>query len=254
MVSFIRSLFGPKPEGLAVVLYENKRPLSESVVGRVLLSRIPTFGIEKETTSLSGYVSKVAFWDMVGRWDSLVQGRVGKVQALNLGLLTTLTYLRPKVGIMVTPIALLWSYFCIPRKSISVLRMEYYGKESMVLEDESSDFMCVTERPQPKTEGAPVITGTYQGGVVASIRRRKRTPYAARVAQAARAKVGILKNTPENRMIYQKVILGLMEKDRLRYVDRDMLLPLAIGYCFVYTSEAREAAALWESQDSLGVK
>jgi len=66
--------------------------------------------------------------------------------------------------------------------------------------------------------------------------------------------VGYLKNTPENRLIYQRVMIEIMDKDCVRYVDRDFILPLAIGCCFVYPDGVEESAALWGSSESLGVK
>lgn len=249
------SFNAPPRNGLAIVLYD--RPLlSDTFIGRHVLSKFQTFGIEKEVHTLPQYLREVAKWDFVGRWDTVLRrpNNVVMREIVGLGAAGLLSYLQPRRIGLILPCITAWLYFCIPRKTISVVRMECLGCDAMELGEEASDFMSVTNVPQPKVEGAPVITGTHQGGLVVTVRRKKRTPYAARVAQVARAQVGILRNTPENRLIYQKVILKTMEKDRLRYVDRDKLLPLAIGYCFVYTNEAREAAALWDSQESLGVK
>nr|WOC94064.1 replication protein [Gorica tombusvirus 1] len=122
-------------------------------------------------------------------------------------------------------------------------------------EREATECLVVENAKEIKgKDGEDVLTGTRVVGVVSSTGRRRRRPYAAKMAQVARAKVGYLTNTPENRLIYQRVILELMEKDRLRYVDRDYNLPLALGCCFVYPEGTEESAALWGSKESLGVK
>ena len=103
-------------------------------------------------------------------------------------------------------------------------------------------------------DGEDIITGSRLTKVVAKTGRPRRRPYAAKIAQVARAKVGYLKNTPENRLIYQRVLIEIMDKDCVRYCDRDGVLPLAIGCCFVYPEGTDEASQLWGSQESLGVK
>lgn len=153
------------------------------------------------------------------------------------------------------PICLSIAYATLPREKLSIYRLRTEARANMEDECEATDCLVIGQAKEIKgKDGEDLVTGSRLTKVVAKTGRKKRRPYAAKIAQVARAKVGYLKNTPENRLIYQRVLLEIMDKDCVRYVDRDMILPLAIGCCFVYTDESHEAAGLWGSEESLGVK
>lgn len=163
--------------------------------------------------------------------------------------------IRTAVSLAITPLCYCVAYATLPREKLSVFRLRTEARAHMEDEREATDCLVVESAKEIKgKDGEDVLTGTRVVGVVSSTGRRRRRPYAAKMAQVARAKVGYLKNTPENRLIYQRVIIELMEKDKLRYVDRDYNLPLALGCCFVYPEGTEESAALWGSEESLGVK
>nr|WJJ45729.1 RNA polymerase pre-readthrough protein [Pelargonium leaf curl virus] len=147
------------------------------------------------------------------------------------------------------------AYATLPREKLSVFRLKTEVRVHMEDEKEATDLLLVEPARELKgKDGEDLLTGSRLTKVIASTRRPRRRPYAAKIAQVARAKVGYLKNSPENRLIYQRVMIEIMDKDCVRYVDRDVILPLAIGCCFVYPDGVEESAALWGSQESLGVK
>lgn len=163
--------------------------------------------------------------------------------------------LRLAAGLALAPICALAVYVTLPREKLSVFKLRTEAREHMEDEREATDCLVVEPARELKgKDGEDLLTGSRLTKVVASTGRRRRRPYAAKIAQVARAKVGYLKNSPENRLIYQRVMIEIMDKDCVRYVDRDVILPLAIGCCFVYPDGVEESAALWGSQESLGVK
>jgi hypothetical protein len=142
-----------------------------------------------------------------------------------------------------------------PREPLAILRGRELVSDGIEADEDTLDLLTHdTNAPVLNTDGVNVLQGTREVDKHARIRKRKRNRYATKLSQVARATVGYLSNTPENRMIYQKVIMNIMEKDCVRYVDRDMLLPIAVGMCFIYDQRARDAAALWRVPDSIGIK
>lgn len=163
--------------------------------------------------------------------------------------------MRLAAGLALIPICALAMYATLPREKLSVYRLRTEARESM--EDERDATECLVVGPARELkgkDGEDLLTGSRLTKVVASCTRPARKSYAAKVAQVCRAKVGYLRNSPENRLIYQRVIIEIMDKDCVRYVDRDVVLPLALGCCFVYPDGVEEAAELWGSSESLGVK
>ncbi len=57
--------------------------------------------------------------------------------------------------------------------------------------------------------------------------------FAVKVAQAARAKVGILSNTRANELVYQRVCLDVMRDLNVRYTDIDRHIGMAMLACFI---------------------
>lgn len=159
------------------------------------------------------------------------------------------------VAIVAAPVCAAIAYATLPREKLSVYRLRTEARAHMEDESDASDCleMCQVRELKGK-DGEDIITGSRLTKTATKTGRPKRRPYAAKVAQVARSKVGYLKNTPENRLIYQRVLIEIMDKDCVRYVDRDVILPLAIGCCFVYPDGVEESSALWGSQESLGVK
>ncbi|QKF95591.1 hypothetical protein 1 [Punica granatum tombusvirus] len=163
--------------------------------------------------------------------------------------------LRLAAGLALAPICALAVYATLPREKLSVFKLRTEARTHMEDEREATDCLVVEPARELKgKDGEDLLTGSRMTKVIASTGRPRRRPYAAKIAQVARAKVGYLKNTPENRLIYQRVMIEIMDKDCVRYVDRDVILPLAIGCCFVYPDGVEESAALWGSSESLGVK
>jgi len=163
--------------------------------------------------------------------------------------------LRIAAGLALAPICALAAYAVLPREKLSIFKLRTEARSHM--EDEREATECLVVEPArviKGKDGEDLLTGSRLTKVIASTGRPRRRPYAAKIAQVARAKVGYLKNTPENRLIYQRVMIEIMDKDCVRYVDRDVILPLAIGCCFVYPEGVEESAALWGSDESLGVK
>lgn len=263
------------------------------LVCRVVLRYMRTGKIENSTDSLEKFVIELLKTDCAAKWDWFMRrGRVrdyavpfaistipaipllscttavrtvalramGNELSLNIrvprlslsrgGLLTRLA-----IGVALTPICALVAYATLPREKLSVFRLRTEARAHMEDEREATDCLVVEPARELKgKDGDDLLTGSRLTKVVASTGRPRRRPYAAKVAQVARAKVGYLRNTPENRLIYQRVIIEIMDKDCVRYVDRDVILPLAIGCCFVYPDGVEESAALWGSEGSLGVK
>jgi hypothetical protein len=163
--------------------------------------------------------------------------------------------LRLAAGLALAPICALAVYATLPREKLSVFKLRTEARAHMEDEKEATDCLVVEPARELKgKDGEDLLTGSRLTKVIASTGRPRRRPYAAKIAQVARAKVGYLKNSPENRLIYQRVMIEIMDKDCVRYVDRDVILPLAIGCCFVYPDGVEESAALWGSSESLGVK
>lgn len=264
-----------------------------SLVCRVVLRYMRTGKIECDSDSLSKFLVEVLKTDCSAKWEWFMKRRKRgdyvlplsiaaipviplisyatrvrevSVRAFSNELSFNIRVPRPSVpkkglllrlaaGFVLAPICALAVYATLPREKLSVYRLRSEGREHM--EDEREAVECLVVEPVVELkgkDGEDIITGSRLTKVIASTGRKRRRPYAAKIAQVARAKVGYLKCTPENRLIYQRVLLEIMDKDCVRYVDRDVALPLAIGYCFVYQDGVEEAAALWTSQESLGVK
>lgn len=69
---------------------------------------------------------------------------------------------------------------------------------------------------------------------------KSRNRVACKVAVRAMAKVGLLKATEANAMVYQRVCLDVMAEMRMRYHDRVRILPLAIVACLERGDEVKE--------------
>jgi len=236
-----------------------------SIICRVVLRYIQTGKIEMKVDSLSGFLLELIKTDAAAKWDWFM--RCGKKRhyikpampwlggGLTAYLLARKWYSRLAVAVAMTPVCLAMSYATLPREKLSAFRLRSEATGYMEDESDATECLVVEEVPELKgKDGEHIVTGSRLTKIKTSTGRPRRTPYAAKVAQVARSKVGYLKNTPENRLIYQRVIIEIMEKDCVRYCDRDMILPLAIGFCFVYQDGAVEASHLWGSPESLGVK
>lgn len=249
----------------AIGLNAGKRIDMFSLVCRVVLKYIQTGKIEAKVDGLSAFLVELIKTDCAAKWDWFMRRGTITDYAKSLGclsgcallpfLLARKWYSRLAVCVAVAPACMAAAYATLPREKLSVYRLRSEAVEHMEDESEASDCLVVEEaKPIKGKDGEDIITGSRLVKVKARTGRPKRTPYAAKVAQVARSKVGYLKNTPENRLIYQRVIIEIMDKDCVRYCDRDAILPLAIGFCFVYQEGVHEASLLWGSQESLGVK
>jgi len=69
---------------------------------------------------------------------------------------------------------------------------------------------------------------------------KNKTGFACKVATRAIAKVGLLKPTKANQLVYQKVILDILAQQNVRYADRLRVLPLAIAACLQRPEEIQE--------------
>jgi len=236
-----------------------------TLVCKIVLRYVRTGKIETKVDGLSAFLVELLKTDCAAKWDWFMRRGTKTDYVKSLGILSGVAlipwfvakkwYSRLAVMAMVTPVCLMTTYATLPREKLSVYRLRSEAVEHM--EDESEAFECLVveeAKPLKGKDGEDIVTGSRLLKVKARTERRKRTPYAAKVAQVARSKVGYLKNTPENRLIYQRVLIEIMDKDCVRYCDRDFILPLAIGLCFVYQDGVNEASELWGSQESLGVK
>nr|UHS72149.1 MAG: hypothetical protein 1 [Tombusvirus sp.] len=256
-----------------------------------VLKYIKTGKIENEAGSVRGYLKQYAYTDFNAKYDHLA--RRGKfceyVPSLAVAALPavpavcmsvsiskvgvtifgrSVTLLRPALNytlsnalkslavvVLASPLCLAIAYATLPREKLSVFRLRTEARRSMDDEGEAVDCLEVVPGKDIKgPDGEDIVTGSRITKRYTKLNRPKRTPYAAKIAQVARSKVGYLKNTPENRLIYQRVMIEIMDKDHVRYHDRDFILPLAIGCCFVYPDGVEESSALWGSEESLGVK
>nr|ACR49216.1 RNA polymerase [Eggplant mottled crinkle virus] len=263
------------------------------LVCRLALRYMRTGKIEGNVDSLSQFVVELLKTDCAAKWEWFMKRRSVGDYAIPLALATLpiapllsyatkvntvsvkafgneLTFpvrtLRPSLprkglllrlaaGFALAPVCALAVYATLPREKLSVFRLRTEARTHMEDEREATDCLVVEPARELKGKGGEdLLTGSRMTKVIASTGRPRRRPYAVKVAQVARAKVGYLKNSPENRLIYQRVIIEIMDKDCVRYVDRDVILPLAIGCCFVYPEGVDESAALWGSSESLGVK
>lgn len=236
-----------------------------SLVCKVVLRYMQTGKIEHNVNGLSEFLVELLKTDAAAKWDWFMR-RSGKLAYVpSMGLLAGMAvlpylcarrwYTRLAVGLMMAPVCLTASYATLPREKLSVYRLRSEAREHMEDEREAVDCLVVEPAREIKgRDGEDIITGSRLIKVAAKTGRPRRRPYAAKIAQVARAKVGYLKNTPENRLIYQRVLIEIMDKDCVRYCDRDGVLPLAIGCCFVYPEGTEEASQLWGSTESLGVK
>lgn len=264
------------------------------LVCRVVLRYMRTGKIEYESDSITKFIIELLKTDCAAKWEWFMKRRQGREYILPLSiasipfvpLISYATRVRavsvgafgkevklnvriprpsvPRKGLLLrlaasfalAPICALAVYATLPREKLSVFKLKTETRAHMEDEREATECLVVEPAKELKgKDGEDIITGSRIVKVVAKARNRgQRRPYAAKIAQVARAKVGYLKNTPENRLIYQRVMIEIMDKDCVRYVDRDVILPLAIGCCFVYPEGVEESAALWGSEESLGVK
>lgn len=235
------------------------------LVCRVVLRFMRTGKIEAKVDGLSAFLVELLKTDCAAKWDWFMRkGRLAdyvRPVSASLGcvilplLLAKKWYSRLAVSVVVAPACTALAYATLPREKLSVYRLRSEAIEHMHDDKEASELLVVEVAKEIKgKDGEDIITGSRLTKVKASTGRPRRTPYAAKIAQVARSKVGYLKNTPENRLIYQRVMIEIMDKDCVRYCDRDFILPLAIGFCFVYQDGVEEASQLWGSQESLGVK
>jgi len=236
-----------------------------TLVCKIVLRYIRTGKIEAKVDCLTGFLVELLKTDCAAKWDWFMRRGTITDYVKTLGILSGVGlipyiaakrwYSRLAVMVAVAPVSLALSYATLPREKLSVYRLRSEAVEQMEDESEAHECLVVEEAmPLKGKDGEDIITGSRLLKVRARTGRRKRVPYASKVAQVARSKVGYLKNTPENRLIYQRVLIEIMDKDCVRYCDRDVILPLAIGFCFVYQEDVREASELWGSQESLGVK
>ncbi|AAA42903.1 replicase [Cucumber necrosis virus] len=263
------------------------------LVCRVVLRYMRTGKIENNTDSLGNFIVELLKTDCAAKWEWFMKRRrVGdyakSLAIASIPVIPLLSYatmkktvalrafgnelsfnirvprpsvpkkgllLRLAAGLALAPICALAMYATLPREKLSVFKLRTEARAHMEDEREATDCLVVEPARELKgKDGEDLLTGSRMTKVIASTGRPRRRPYAAKIAQVARAKVGYLKNTPENRLIYQRVMIEIMDKDCVRYVDRDVILPLAIGCCFVYPDGVEESAALWGSDESLGVK
>jgi hypothetical protein len=259
----------------------------------VLLRYVRTGKVECDTDSLSKFLIEVLKTDCSAKWDWFMRKRKCNDYALPMSILSVpiaplLSYatrmrqvtvrvagnelgfsvplLRPSIprkglflrlaaGLALAPVCVLAAYATLPREKLSTFRLKKAAREHM--EDDMEAVECLVVVPSKEIkglDGEDIVTGSRITKRYTKLNRPKRTPYAAKIAQVARSKVGYLKNSPENRLIYQRVMIEIMDKDHVRYHDRDFILPLAIGCCFVYPDGVEESSALWGSTESLGVK
>lgn len=235
------------------------------LICRVVLKYMQTGKIEMGSQNLSGFLLELIKTDCAAKWDWFMRRGTKTDYAKSLGLLSGCAllpifvakkwYSRLAVGVAIAPVCIALSYATLPREKLSVFKMRSDATRDMEDETEAADCLVVEQARQLKgKDGEDIITGSRLVKTVASTGKYRRNRYAAKIAQVARSKVGYLKNTPENRLIYQRVMIEIMDKDCVRYCDRDMILPAAIGFCFVYQEGVREASMLWGSTESLGVK
>lgn len=69
--------------------------------------------------------------------------------------------------------------------------------------------------------------------------KRDRNTFACRLATRAISRVGLLKPTKANALVYQKVILDEMRELNVRYADRLRVLPVAIAACLERPEEVQ---------------
>nr|UHS72085.1 MAG: hypothetical protein [Tombusvirus sp.] len=265
----IRKLFGSNRQifvgSHAIGVDSGPRVDMFSLICKVVLRYVQTGKIEHSVNGLSGFLVELLRTDAAAKWDWFMRKASKRDYATSVGWLSVVAilplwcakkwYSRLAVGLLVAPACITAAYATLPREKLSVyrLRSEAIGH----MEDEEEAVECLKVEPAREIkgkDGEDIITGSRMTKVVAKTGRPRRRPYAAKIAQVARAKVGYLKNSPENRLIYQRVLIEIMDKDCVRYCDRDAILPLAIGCCFVYPEGTEEASQLWGSTESLGVK
>nr|UHS72178.1 MAG: hypothetical protein [Tombusviridae sp.] len=69
--------------------------------------------------------------------------------------------------------------------------------------------------------------------------KKERNTFACRLATRAISRVGLLKPTKANALVYQKVILDEMRELNVRYADRLRVLPVAIAACLERPEEVQ---------------
>lgn len=238
------------------------------------LKYIQTGKIDKEVNGLTDFLRILLKTDLAAKWywmwnKAEAKQYIKPATIMGLGmLLPLLVRMGNTVGLKrvkrrvvqlavagsTIPIGAALAYATLPREKLSVYRLRTQAESDMGETSAATDCLVVEEAEDIKdSEGNDIVIGSRLTNVVATVGPR-RNKYAAKIAQVARSKVGYLSNTPENKLIYQRVLLEIMDKDCVRYCDRDYTLPLAIGLCFVYQDGVREASGLWASKDALGLK
>nr|UHS72188.1 MAG: hypothetical protein [Tombusviridae sp.] len=66
---------------------------------------------------------------------------------------------------------------------------------------------------------------------VRQVRKKERNSFACKVATMAISRVGLLKATKANALVYQKVVLDVLSDMNVRHVDRLQVLPVAVAAC-----------------------
>jgi len=234
------------------------------LVCRLALKYIRTGRVERDVGTLTEFLVVIAKNDCAAKWDWLMRRGKGRdyikpAIVAGIGILLPLLfakrwYTRMATAVVTLPLTAVATYATLPRESLSAFKMRKEAMADMGDESDATECLEVWKAKSIKgPDGEEVVTGSRITRVVAKV-KPKRNRYAAKIAQVARSKVGYLSNTPENRLIYQRVLIEILDKDCVRYCDRDVLLPVAIGLCFVYQEGVREASQLWGSTESLGLK
>lgn len=72
------------------------------------------------------------------------------------------------------------------------------------------------------------------------VKKQARSKLACKVAVRVISKVGVLKKTEANALVYQRLCLDVMEGMKVRHYDRVLCLPLAVLACFEVPEFTRE--------------
>ena len=178
-----------------------------SLICKVVLRYMQTGKIEHKVDGLSGFLVELLKTDAAAKWDWFMRRASKKDYAISLGWLSGIAilplwgakrwYARLAVGMLVAPLCLTAAYATLPREKLSVYRLRSEAREHMEDEKEAVECLVVEQARELKgKDGEDIITGSRLTKVVAKTGRPRRRPYAAKIAQVARAKVGYLKNTP----------------------------------------------------------
>jgi len=157
------------------------------------------------------------------------------------------------VAVTSGPLVACGSYLTLPREPLQVIYLRDEAINAMATDEEACELVELV-KAKPTVGAAPDFALGSLLPHVGTIAEGKRHKYAAKIAQIARCKVGFMRNTPENKLIYQRVLIEIMDKDCIRYCHRDLILGFAVGYCFVYPKSLKYAPYLWKHTDTEGLK